>query len=119
MFADLPKNTTITLYHRNGDQWETHYIENALWLDSITTAAHEKDGIIYKHVVRLFLRSNSLSFTPVSGVDYVIKDKGPEIDNTTPATISASLKNIKNKKNILEFSYFDFGNLPHIEMILN
>ena len=119
MSAELPYNTDITIYHRTGDQWETHHIEQALWLDNITTAAHDKEGIIYKHVVKLFLRPNSLSFTPACGVDFVLKDKGPEIDNTTPATISSSLKAIKNKKNILEFSYFSFGNLPHIEAILN
>ncbi len=118
-------NSDITLYRKTDTVYIRSVIENVFW-DETSTSDWGKSGMTTTHPITLFIPISSVTenIEFKDGYDFIVKGVSTfEFDNTSEATKSSSLRNLKNLNNVysvVEADYKSFGslNMQHYKLLL-
>lgn len=114
-------NADATLYHmdENGD-WIKTYYSKVYWYDKISTIA-EKTGIVTKQQTIIYIPFSGTTAPAVkTGIDFIVKGLGPDIDNSSEQTQSQSLKSLMPIDTIKTYCPCLFGSesMHHLELVV-
>jgi len=99
-------NGSATLYHDTGDGYTKTYFPAVFWqnLASVNTG---RDGLVNQFSERLIIPTTEE--ITVTTKDFFIKGAGPDIDNTSEATIAAGLKSLGKVHSVAAISEKLYG----------
>ena len=92
-------NSSATLYQydKTNNSWSSTFFSRVYWYDSVSAVAEDR-GLVLKQNSKIYIPYSGAVAPVINiGKDFIVQGQGPEIDNTSEATISASLKAIADQ----------------------
>ncbi len=100
-------NADMTLYHWNGSGYERKVVEKVFW-DETKISNITKTGRTDADSVKILVPVSSAMLSVTTGRDLVVKGKCEvELDNTDQATVSKSVKALKEEHEVFAVTAFD------------
>lgn len=100
-------NADMTLYHWNGSGYERKVVEKVFW-DDTKISNITKTGRTDSDSVKILVPASSAVLSVTTGRDLVVKGKcETEIDSTSQATDSESVRALKAEHEVFTVNAFD------------